>query len=151
MGGRINVSRPVRPKPSICHNRILQGEVRRRSGGDSTGRRHARLRRRLPAGGHAAVKLRLPIRGRTPNCVVKLIANGQQSTDSFGAERLTINRTGFGCPVNPHPRVANMQQPGAGKAGTLTKGLPRRGSVSGSTDRRGSVDWLCGQGTRKIG
>ena len=33
---------------------------------------------------------------RTPNCVLRLIANGQQSTDSFGAGQPIIGRAGFG-------------------------------------------------------
>jgi len=39
---------------------------------------------------------RLPVHGCTPDCVVELIAIGQQSTDSFGAPQLAINRSGFG-------------------------------------------------------
>ena len=39
---------------------------------------------------------RVPVRKRTPNCVLRLIANGQQSTDSFGAGQPIIGRAGFG-------------------------------------------------------
>ena len=42
---------------------------------------------------------RLPLCGRAPNCVVELIAIGQQSTDSVGAKRLEVNRSGFGRPL----------------------------------------------------
>ena len=55
---------------------------------------------------------RILVHRRTPKCVEELIAIGQQSTDSFGAERLAINRAGFGCPAGL-TGGSQLQQPAA--------------------------------------
>ena len=84
--------------------------------GDSTGLRHAHARRRLPVAGHISTR-RLPVHGRTPDCVAVMIAIGQQSTDSFGASRVEKRPTRLRVPPNLIGRVAKARRPTGGIEG----------------------------------
>ncbi len=106
-GGRESAHSPS--MPSNCHNRIPQGGVRRRDGPSMwAALRHVRLKRRLPAAVHAP-KDGYRCAGMPPSSSEISMANGQSSTDSFGAAPSIIEGAGFR-PARVNGRVTVDQQ-----------------------------------------
>ena len=71
-------------------------------------------------------KKRLPTCGRTPDCVEELIANGQQSTDSFDATSSIFEKAGFGCLTILTGRVAVSD----GRQREIASHLPKASPVA---------------------